>query len=124
MSYKAILVPAVGTPRWIDIQTDEEGSSLKSLQEIVGGYIEGVELKVGDEECTGYFHEEGKIKGLQINGRATGLCQVRNAIYPHDYIAGDMVIVGPENVDDDEEAISTSPPEEIFDEVSSIACYP
>ncbi len=37
--------------------------------------------------------EEGKLKGLEINVRATQIAQENNLLYPSDYIVGDVLLV-------------------------------
>jgi hypothetical protein len=47
-----------------------------------------------------YINENGKPEELPVNFRATFLCHEINAIFPHDYINGDAVFLGP--IDEDE----------------------
>ena len=71
---------------------------LASLQKEVGGYIEAVRLLDGR---LAFINEEGKLKGLPINERAS-------LLYGRDEIVGAMVILTAEEErqqeqDDDEE---------------------
>lgn len=59
---------------------------LDSLQAVVGGYIEGVQLKDGYMYC----NEEGKLIGLPVNPLATALAQT----LPYDVIVGSVVVLG------------------------------
>lgn len=59
---------------------------LEELQGIVGGYIECLNLSVGRLLIC---NEEGKLKGLDFNERATDL--VRKNGY-NDYIVGDVLL--------------------------------
>jgi hypothetical protein len=57
---------------------------LETLQEAVGGWIEGVGLKNGGYM---YVNENGKFSELPFNEHATKLIDF------HDYIVGDVVII-------------------------------
>lgn len=86
----------------LPIRVDEvEGRiGLDYLQKQVKGYIEPVDITLADEdasEVSMYVNEEGKLEGLPYNPRATFLAQ--DSIMAFDYIAGDVVLVGP--VDDE-----------------------
>ena len=65
------------------IASDTE-PSLRTLQELVGGYIEVVTVKL---ICDGIVNEEGKLRGLPPNPLATELYENR-----WDSIVGTMVI--------------------------------
>jgi len=39
------------------------------------------------------FDEEGKLKNLEINKVATSIAHLNEAIYPSDYIVGDVLLV-------------------------------
>lgn len=60
--------------------------SLKELQEIVGGYIEIIDLKDGYM----VINEEGKFLDLPLNADATTLYMCVTNI--NDYIVGDVLI--------------------------------
>lgn len=55
---QGVLIPVNADPRPIDIQSDENGSTLKALQQLVGGYIEPFDVIFG-ETITLYVNEEG-----------------------------------------------------------------
>lgn len=55
---KGVLIPTDGAPRPIDIQKDSNGSTLRSLQKLVGGSIEAFPVIFGDDICV-YVNEEG-----------------------------------------------------------------
>ena len=64
----------------------EDGSySLAQLQKIVGGYIQILETNDGRMAI---FNEEGKLKDLEPNIRATALV----SLFPGDYIVGNTLI--------------------------------
>ena len=62
---------------------------LKELQNIVGGYIQIIELGNGWQMV---IAEEGKLKGMPYNAIATDLAQEHEAIFENDYIVGDVLI--------------------------------
>lgn len=64
------------------------GTSLSELQEAVGGYIQLVSTKEGNQMV---INEEGKINGLPINAAATKMYQYGQ----YDLIVGDVVICKP-----------------------------
>lgn len=64
---------------------------IEDYQQVVGGWIEGVGLGLG----TMYVNEEGKLKNLPLNPVATKLARASSSIFAADYIAGDVVLVGP-----------------------------
>lgn len=65
---------------------------LASLQALVGGYIENVQLPY---QGVLYCNEEGKFEGRSPNRHATVLARHLNAgLAPGDIIVGDVVIVG------------------------------
>ena len=50
------------------IEDSKDEPTLKSAQEFVGGYVEGVPFPNGDYLIV---NEEGKLKGLDVNEKAT-----------------------------------------------------
>lgn len=69
--------------------------SLKTLQRVVGGYIEVVHLKEGGLMV---LDEEGKLKDKPINQIATDM--TREILAPSDVIVGDVVILSKEEAAD------------------------
>lgn len=61
--------------------------SLEELQAVVGGYIEIAEMKGGEFMV---INEEGKLKGLPFNEKATELYQKK--VYQGDFIVGDVLV--------------------------------
>lgn len=70
-----------------------DDTGLESLQAAVGGFIEIVALE--NEYCV--CNEEGKTLGMPFNEIATQRCGDR--LLPGDYIAGDAVFAGPDEID-------------------------
>lgn len=97
----ALVIPAQGEPYKTEITDDSE---LEQLQKLVGGWIEYV--PVCDEEGEVLFsvfcHEEGKIEGLPLNGRANHF--FKEALLEEDHLVGDIVLMGPP--DDDGETLA------------------
>lgn len=92
----AAIIPADTTQ---PIRFEEvEAETLQSLQTLVGGDVQFVGLRALGMNM--YVNENGKPERLPINFRATFLCHEVNAIFPHDYISGNAVFLGP--IDDDE----------------------
>ncbi len=74
-----------------EVLDTEIGTDLDSLQTAVGGWIEGVSPVEGDWHA--YCDEEGKLKGLPINHRATRLAHYLG--WPEgDVLCGPVVFVG------------------------------
>lgn len=65
---------------------------LEELQEIVGGYIWVIGLQEDTEQRIIVVNDEGKLKGLQMNEKATELAQGFDAISQIDYIVGDVLV--------------------------------
>jgi hypothetical protein len=70
-------------------------ASVADYQELVGGYIEAVDLTHPPARM--YVNEEGKVRGMPMNRRATMLLWMHNKSFRYgDIIAGDAFIVGPD----------------------------
>lgn len=61
---------------------------LEEAQALVGGYIQIIH--VGDEKVM-VFDEEGKLKGKPVNQMATIVAKMHRAIFPTDFIVGDVI---------------------------------
>lgn len=85
----ALFIPAEGLPSLVDIP-DSGSGELRELQRLVGGWIEYVPT---EQDVTLYCNEEGKIEGLPFNVIATQV--FGDLLQPHDYLAGDIVALGP-----------------------------
>jgi hypothetical protein len=67
---------------------------LAERQHLVGGFIQAVDL--GGPPARLYFNEDGKIKELPPNKRATLLLWTHNPAFRYqDFIVGDAFLVGP-----------------------------
>ena len=62
---------------------------LKEAQELVRGYIQIIPL---DGENVMVMDEEGKFKHNIANANATRIAEQHNALFPGDYIVGDVMI--------------------------------
>jgi len=94
----ALFIPADEAPRLVEIP-DSGSEELHELQTFVGGWIEYVPT---EQEVTLYCNEEGKIEGLAYNVLATKM--FAGLLQPGDYLAGDVIALGPI----DEEGETTS----------------
>jgi hypothetical protein len=65
-------------------------------QAAVGGYVEYTAL--AEPTASLFVNEEGKIRHLPDNERATLIMRMHNRIHDGDSVAGDAVLIGPENV--------------------------
>lgn len=75
-------------------QAELSFGGLADRQELVGGFIQGVDLP--DPPARLYFNEEGKLMQLPPNKRATLLLWTHNPAFRYqDFIVGDAFIVGP-----------------------------
>tara|TARA_R110000824_G_scaffold252854_6_gene441682 strand:- start:11958 stop:12206 length:249 start_codon:yes stop_codon:yes gene_type:complete len=71
----------------------EKKPTLEKLQEIVGGYIQVVDLENNKQMIV---NEEGSLVGLEINNEATLLAREKG-IPMHDYIiVGDVAVLSDE----------------------------
>lgn len=71
--------------------------TLEQAQKFVGGYIEIVTTTNGDQIV---INEEGKLSGMALNEDATDFAHLGQAIMPHDYIAGNaMILTGEARLD-------------------------
>ena len=76
----------------------EDGSIMGWLQEQVGGYVETIRPRlINGAECLMAVNEEGKMKGLDFNRRASRL--MPDGIFS-DYLVGDCILIK-ETVDQD-----------------------
>jgi hypothetical protein len=68
--------------------------SLEELQAAVGGYIEGVNItKYDGEDAVAFCNEEGKLKRLPMNQKATRAWRDALGFEPGDILVGDVAIV-------------------------------
>jgi hypothetical protein len=75
-------------------QTDLSFGGLADRQQIVGGFIQAVDL--GEPSARLYFNEDGKQMELSPNKRATLLLWAHNPAFRYqDFIVGDAFLVGP-----------------------------
>lgn len=100
-SHRALVIPVYGDV--YEIQVGDSGSSLTTLQEAVGGFIEAVpipEFVKDAHRATAYVNEEGKYTCLwqdgspQVNWRATDFMVPGIGLQPGDYIVGPLVLTG------------------------------
>jgi hypothetical protein len=73
----------------------EEQPVLQVLQDLVGGYIEAIPgwEEHNGQPCVVYGNEEGKLRGLAPNERATRMWWAMLGRMVDDFLVGDIVIV-------------------------------
>lgn len=91
---KAILIRAGGTPTLIHYK------SLEDLQGLVGGRVEGITFK---HDLFGYVNDDGK--GLQLEPNRFATTYLHSYLFPGDWIAGNIVLVGPAGPDGEDQDI-------------------
>lgn len=95
--YKALVIHPAARAFIVDLM--DADSTLSALQQLVGGYIEGVPGIAGTD---GYINENGKLDGSAFNEAATKLMHAEGLLLPRDWVAGSLVLVG---TDDDGETV-------------------
>ena len=90
---KVLKIPARGEWSFDEVETDGEGGiSLKAMQSMVGGDIERLCLQgPGLDGLDLYLNEEGRLKGLSYNPKATILSMI---LMHGDCIVGDVFVCG------------------------------
>lgn len=73
--------------------------TLAELQRAVGGYVEMVKLPGHPERAFLLVDEDGKRKGLPVNGQATRLAHDCRAIWPSDQIVGPALLLTSQEMD-------------------------
>lgn len=86
---RMLLVKADG-----EAQVRDEEADLATLQRLVGGYIEMFGPTEG-AGWLGYCNEEGKLRRLPYNARATTLALEGGWRSGGDFLVGDVVFLGP-----------------------------
>jgi len=97
---KALLVSVDGSVQRVVVE------NLKDLQGYVGGYIETIQL--GQSGQNAYVNEEGRLRNLPVNNRATRLIY---DLQPHlgiPCVFGNMVIIGAPTADGEDTDVSES----------------
>lgn len=95
----AIVIPVEGEWTLGVIEQD-----LRTLQGIVGGYLEAVNTmhdEDGYPQAIIWCNEEGKLEGLPINRRATALWYALNRGPTGDTLSGTVILTGPSDSEGD-----------------------
>lgn len=96
---KVIVIPPEGRAEERVISQD-----LRNLQGIVGGYIEAVNTMydvAGVPQAIFWCNEEGKLKGLPLNRRATALWYTIEGGPTGDHFCGTVILSGGADPDGD-----------------------
>ena len=95
--HKALVIPVDGPLYEIDLGASD-ARDLDTMQQVVGGYIEGVPIPrfvPGHEQAYAFINEEGKYDpGCLPNRRATDFMVPGAHLAASDYIAGPMILTG------------------------------
>jgi len=84
----ALVIPASDI---LPVEVRELDGSLKSLQEIVGGYIQMIDT----EHVQFVLNEEGKLYGMPVNDRANAyLYSIAPEWAGHDFMVGPVILLG------------------------------
>lgn len=89
MAIKVLVIPADHSK---PVEAREIEPSLDQMQALVGGWLEVVDVL--EPLGSMYLNEEGKLRRLPLNQRATALIQRHNAMLL-DVIVGDAFVSGP-----------------------------
>jgi hypothetical protein len=94
---KMVMIPTDG-PVWVSDILTNSMDSWALFQNVVGGLVEHVGLRLGDGNVSMYLNEEGKYLDKPVNKRATALFYES---YPttNDYIVGNVMLTA--GYDDD-----------------------
>lgn len=87
---QAVIIKTTGERKTVDLE-DPSKSELSIMQEVVGGWVEPVDVADG---MTLWCNEEGKIQGLPSNYPAMQSTSAGEFLMPGDVIAGDVIITG------------------------------
>ena len=106
---KVLKIPARGEWSFDEVETNDEGCiALKTMQSMVSGYIERWSLQGHGLDCLDMFlNEEGKLRGLPYNPKATILSAI---LLCGDCIVGDTFVCGS---DDDGNSIGLTEAQEL-----------
>lgn len=83
------LLPLEGKKKIISISTFDEARQIVCSY----SYNSSIQVLVLMDGSFMLIDEEGKLKGLDINVRATEIAQENNLLYPSDYIVGDVILI-------------------------------
>jgi hypothetical protein len=83
------LLPVEGKKKRISISTLDQARQMVCEY----AYNSPIQVIVLMDGSFMLMDEEGKLKGLEINVRATEIAQENNMLYPSDYIVGDVILV-------------------------------
>ena len=90
----AVIIPA---DQSAPVRIEKIEPTLSVFQELVGGYIEripGGPVADTNGQWHAYLDEDGKIKQLPLNMRATVLLHDAQSIHTWDTVNGNLIIVG------------------------------
>lgn len=83
------LIPIEGKKKIVSINTFDQARQMVCNY----AYNSPLQILVLMDGSFMIIDEEGKLKELEINVRATEIAQQNNLLYPSDYIVGDVLMV-------------------------------
>jgi hypothetical protein len=83
------LITTDGIKKKVNIKTFDEARQLVCNYQ----YNSPAEIVVLTDGSFILLDEEGKFKNLEVNRIATSIAQLNEAIYPHDFIVGDILLI-------------------------------
>jgi hypothetical protein len=86
---KAELILIDGTKKKVNISTFDEARQLVCNF----GYNAPLEMIYLHNSKALLIDEEGKLKNLEMNSKATQIAHEEEGIYPSDYICGDVILI-------------------------------
>jgi hypothetical protein len=89
---QVMVIPPEGPAELVVLSQD-----IRSLQSIVGGYIEAVNTmydEAGVSQAIFWCNEEGKLQGLPVNERATALWYALEGGPTGDRLCGTVILTG------------------------------
>jgi hypothetical protein len=83
------LIPVEGKKKIVSISTLDQAKQIVCEY----SYNSPIQVLVLMDGSFMIMDEEGKLKGLEINVRATEIAHENNLLYPSDFIVGDVILV-------------------------------
>jgi hypothetical protein len=83
------LITTDGSRKKVSIKSFDEARQLVCNYQ----YNSPAEIIILESSTFILIDEEGKLKNLEVNKIATSLAQLNEAIYPSDYIVGDVLLI-------------------------------
>jgi hypothetical protein len=112
---QAVIIRTTGLTELVNL--DEAKDQLKFMQEVVGGWIEAVDVQ---DNMTLWCNEEGKLMGLDPNYVAVSKTSAHEVLMPGDIIAGDVIITGGTGSDGETLGLTTEQVAVLLDKAGAV----